>query len=550
MVFEQLSPHLDERQRRLLAGAQARALGRGGIRAVAQAIGMRERTVARGARELAAGALPLGWVRAPGAGRKRSSERDPGLVAALLVLIEPEERGDPMSPLRWTTRSTRALAAELTRQGHPVSADTVADLLHEQGFSLQANAKMLEGKQSPDRDAQFRYLNEQVRAHTEAGQPVLSVDTKKKELLGPFANGGREWRPAGDPVRVADHDFTARADGDRVAPYGIYDLSANTGWVNVGTDHDTAVFAVESLRRWWHGAGAASYPNATQLLITADAGGSNSPRSRVFKAELAALAADTGLDITVCHFPPGTSKWNKIEHRLFSHITHNWRGRPLTSHEVVVNTIAATTTRTGLRVHAELDTGTYPLGVKISDEQLAALPITAHDWHGDWNYTLNHQPPTTTTATTAPTTTRPPRHDSTGWAAPPLTGMTQTDWDQLTTALALPYTAYREAQLHIQRGGPCWRKPAGGHPPALTLEEKLLATVLRTRFGTPQHVLAELFGVVKATISKAQQQITPLLEQSKHTITPAHDRLTTLADLTAYAAAHGITLTPGTKPAC
>jgi hypothetical protein len=324
-------------------------------------------------------------------------------VPALLGLIEPEERGDPMSALRWTTKSTRALAAELTSQGHPVSADTVADLLHEQGFSLQANAKMIEGKQSPDRDAQFRYLNEQVTTHTEAGQPVVSVDTKKvdtkkvdtkkvdtkkKELLGQFANGGREWRPAGDPVRVADHDFTARAAGDRVAPYGIYDLAANTGWVNVGTDHDTAVFAVESLRRWWRGAGTATYPNATRLLITADAGGSNSPRSRVFKAELAALAADTGLNITVCHFPPGTSKWNKIEHRLFSHITHNWRGRPLTSHEVVVNTIAATTTRTGLRVHAELDTGLYPLGVTISDEQLATLPLTTHDWHGDWNYTL------------------------------------------------------------------------------------------------------------------------------------------------------------------
>ena len=544
-VFEQVGPHLDERQRRLLAGAQARAWGRGGIRVVAQASGMRERTVARGAGELAAGAEPLGRVRATGAGRKRSSERDPGLLPALLALIEPEERGDPMSPLRWTTKSTRALAGELTRQGHPVSSDTVADLLHEQGFSLQANAKMIEGKQSPDRDAQFRYLNEQVKTHQEAGQPVLSVDTKKKELLGQFANGGREWRPAGDPVRVADHDFTARATGDRVAPYGIYDLAANTGWVNVGTDHDTAVFAVESLRRWWHGAGAVTYPNATQLLITADAGGSNSPRSRVFKAELAALATETGLDITVCHFPPSTSKWNKIEHRLFSHITHNWRGRPLTSHEVVVNTIAATTTRTGLRVHAELDHGLYPLGVKISDEQLAALPITTHDWHGDWNYTLHRAPTTTTT-----TTTRPPRRDSTGWTAPPLTGMTPADWNQLTTALALPYTAYREAQLHVQRGGPCWRKPAGGHPPALTLEEKLLATVLRTRFGTPQHVLAELFGVVKATISKAQQQITPLLEQRKHTIAPAHDRLTTLADLTAYAAAHGITLTPGTKPAC
>jgi hypothetical protein len=549
-VFEQLSPHLDERQRRLMAGAQARALGRGGIRVVSRATGMRERTVARGAAELAAGVEPSSRVRAPGAGRKRARERDRGLLPALSALIEPEERGDPMCPLRWTTKSTRSLAQELTRQGHPVSADTVADLLHEQGFSLQANAKMIEGKQSPDRDAQFRYLNDQVRAHQDAVQPVVSVDTKKKELLGPFANGGQQWRPAGDPVLVADHDFTARATGERVAPYGIYDLTANTGWVNVGTDHDTAVFAVESLRRWWHGAGAPAYPHATQLLITADAGGSNSHRSRVFKAELAALAADTGLDITVCHFPPGTSKWNKIEHRLFSHITHNWRGRPLTSHEVVVNSIAATTTRTGLRVHAELDTDTYPLGVKISDEQLAALPLTLHDWHGDWNYTLHHH--ALTTPHSAPTATtpahRPPRRDSTTWTAPALTGMTPDDWDQLTTALTLPYTAYREAQLHVQRGGPSWRKPAGGHPPALTVEEKLLVTVLRARFRTPQHVLGALFGVNPATIATAQRQITPLLDQRKHHVEPADTTLTTLDQLTTFAASNGITLTPGTKP--
>ena len=300
-----------------------------------------------------------------------------------------------MSPLRWTTKSTRALAAELTRQGHPVSSDTVADLLHEQGFSLQANAKMIEGKQSPDRDAQFRYLNEQVRAHTERRAAGRQRGHQEEGTARPVrqrraASGARPGTRCGWPTTTSPPAST----GAKVAPYGIYDLTANTGWVNVGTDHDTAVFAVESLRRWWRGAGAQAYPNATQLLITADAGGSNSPRSRVFKAELAALAADTGLDITVCHFPPGTSKWNKIEHRLFSHITHNWRGRPLTSHEVVVNSIAATTTRTGLRVHAELDTGTYPLGVTISDEQMATLPLRRHDWHGDWNYTLDpHQPP-------------------------------------------------------------------------------------------------------------------------------------------------------------
>jgi hypothetical protein len=291
-----------------------------------------------------------------GGGRKRLADLDPGLRPALLALIEPEERGDPMSPLRWTTRSTRGLADELTRQGHPTGPDTVAALLHELGFSLQANAKTIEGTQSPDRDAQFRYLNNRVIEHQDGGEPVVSVDTKKKEMVGEFTNSGRQWRPAGDPIPVRDHDFLDPALG-KVAPYGIYDLAANTGWVNVGTDHDTAVFAVESVRRWWRGQGHDVYPDATRLLITADAGGSNSHRSRVWKSGLADLAAETGLAITVCHFPPGTSKWNKIEHRLFSHITHNWRGRPLTSHEVIVNSIAATTTRTGLRVHAQLDDG-------------------------------------------------------------------------------------------------------------------------------------------------------------------------------------------------
>jgi len=550
-VFAQVGPHLDERQRRLMAGAAARGLGYGGIRLVAGATGMREGTVARGVRELEAGVEPLGRVRAPGAGRKRLAETDPGLVPALLALIEPEERGDPCSPLRWTTKSTRTLAAALTAQGHPVSADTVVDLLHEQGFSLQANAKMIEGRQHPDRDGQFRYLNEQVRAHQDAGEAVVSVDTKKKEQVGNFAGGGREWRPAGDPVRVADHDFAHRGEqGAKVAPYGIYDLAANTGWVNVGIDHDTAAFAVESLRRWWHGAGARDYPHATKLLITADAGGSNSYRSRAWKAELARFAAEAGLVITVCHFPPGTSKWNKIEHRLFSHITMNWRGRPLTSHEVILNTIASTTTRTGLRVRAELDEGTYPTGIKISDEQLATLPITLHHWHGDWNYTLNpHQPPPTPT-TSDPPPARTTRRDSHGWTHPALTGMSTQDWNTLTDQLILPYTARFHTELHVRRGGPCWRKPAGGHPPALTLNEMLLVTVLRARFHMSRRVLADLFGVVDGTIAKAERQIQPLLDQRKHTITPTGTRFQTLAELTTYAIGHGVTLTPKIKPAC
>jgi hypothetical protein len=330
----------------------------------------------------------LGRVRRPGAGRKRALEVDPGLLAALLALVEPEERGDPMSPLRWTTKSLRTLSRELARQGHRVGPDTVAGLLHAQGFSLRGNAKTLEGRAHPDRDGQFVYLNELIKAHQGGGDPVVSVDSKKKERLGDYANGGRTWRPAGEPVRVRSHDFPD-ADTTTAIPYGIYDLSADTGWVNVGIDHNTAAFAVESIRRWWEGAGRHDYPAARRLLITADAGGSNGYRTRTWKSGLAALAARTGLEITVCHFPPGTSKWNKIEHRLFSHITTNWRGRPLTSHQVIVESIAATTTRTGLRVHAELDPARYDLAVTISDAELAALPLTAHHWHGDWNYTLH-----------------------------------------------------------------------------------------------------------------------------------------------------------------
>lgn len=380
-------------------GAEARALGHGGIRLVAQAAGVREATVSAGVDELDAGGEPLGRARRPGAGRRRAADLDPGLRPALLALVEPDERGDPMSPLRWTTKSTRTLAAELTRQGHRVGPDTVADLLRAEKFSLQGNAKTLEGQRHPDRDGQFRYIAEQASAHHDSDDPVISVDTKKKENVGAFRNGGREWRPHGEPAEVSTHDFPNEALGKAI-PYGIYDLAANTGWVNVGTDHDTAAFAVESIRRWWTAVGQTTYPAATRLLITADAGGSNGYRTRAWKAELAAFALATGLTITVCHFPPGTSKWNKREHRLFSHITMNWRGRPLTSHEVIVNTIAATTTRTGLTVTATLDAGTYPDGLKVSDTQMAALPLDRHDWHGDWNYTLRPEPPAPPTAAT------------------------------------------------------------------------------------------------------------------------------------------------------
>jgi hypothetical protein len=542
--FGVVFPHLDERQRRLVMGAEARALGHGGIRLVAQAAGAGEATVSRGVDELEAGAEPLGRVRRPGGGRKRAADLDPGLVPALLALVEPDARGDPESPLRWTAKSTRVLAAELARQGHRAGADTVGDLLRGQGFSLQGNAKTIEGAQHPDRDAQFRYINGQAKAHQDAGDPVISVDTKKKEQVGDFANGGREWRPKGEPERVRTHDFLDR-DLGKAIPYGVYDVAANAGWVNVGTDHDTAAFAVESVRRWWKAMGQAAYPRARRLLITADAGGSNGYRTRAWKAELAAFALDSGLAVTVCHFPPGTSKWNKIEHRLFSHITMNWRGRPLVSHEVIVSSIAATTTRTGLRVHAELDPGSYPEGAKVSDQQMAALPLDRHHWHGDWNYTLRPEPPA------PPSPPAPPAREPerTNWAHPVLTGLDPSDWNQLITALAIPYQAQHDAELYIRRGGPPTRKTAGGHPPALTLAEKTLATVLRQRFQLPVRVLATLFGTAIGTICTAEHQIQPLLTQAGHHIKPTQTRISTLAQLTAYASAHGISLTPKAKPA-
>src|SRR5882724_317541 len=386
--YGSIFPHLDERQRRLLMGAEARALGHGGIRLVARAAGIREATVSLGVDELDCGEEPLGRARRPGGGRKRAADLDPGLRPALLALVEPAERGDPMSPLRWTTKSTRNLAGELTRRGHKVGADTVGDLLREEGFSLQGNAKTLEGTRHPDRDAQFRYISEQAGDHQATADPVISVDTKKKELVGEFKNAGRQWRPKGQPAVTRTHDFPGDSAGKAI-PYGVYDVTADAGWVNAVTDHDTAAFAVESVRRWWNADGSSEYPAARRLLITADAGGSNGYRTRAWKAGLAALAEETGLQITICHFPPGTSKWNKVEHRLFSHITMNWRGRPLTSHDVIINSIAATTTRAGLTVQARLDDGTYPTGVKVSNAQMAALPVSRHPFHGDRNYTLH-----------------------------------------------------------------------------------------------------------------------------------------------------------------
>jgi transposase len=387
--YEALAKVVDERMRRLFAGAEALAIGRGGQAVVARATGLARATVQRGMRELQEPerSAAKGRVRRAGGGRKRTVVSDPSLRADLDRLVEPTSRGDPESPLRWTCKSVRRLAEELRRLGHKTSHRMVAELLHELGYSLQANQKTLEGSHHPDRNAQFEHLNGQVQLQFAAGEPVVSVDTKKKELVGPFKNGGRELRPEGKPEKVRVHDFLIPELG-RVSPYGVYDIGQNEAWVSVGTDHDTAAFAVESIRRWWQSMGQPLYPNARRLLITADAGGSNGYQVRLWKIELQKLADETRLEIGVCHLPPGTSKWNKIEHRLFSAISQNWRGKPLVSHEVVVNLIGATTTTKGLKVQSALDTNTYPAGRTVKDSEFESLYLRRDAFHGEWNYAL------------------------------------------------------------------------------------------------------------------------------------------------------------------
>ena len=387
--FEKLSGVLDERLRRLLAAAEAEVLGRGGTSLVSRATGVSRRAIQVGQAELReGGAQATGRVRRPGGGRKRKTSQDPELERDLERLVESTTRGDPESPLRWTCKSVRRLAEELQGAGHVVSHQLVAELLVKLGYSLQANVKRREGEEHPDRNAQFEYLSGQVRDFLASEQPVISVDTKKKELVGDFKNSGREWRPKGQPCEVRVHDFVIPELG-RVAPYGVYDLRHNDGWVSVGTDHDTATFAVATIRRWWQSMGQAAYPKAQRLLMTADGGGSNGSRVRLWKLELQRLVDELRFPIQVCHLPPGTSKWNKIEHRLFSFISQNWRGKPLTSHEVVVNLIANTTNRKGLRVCCELDSGSYPQGIKVSDQDMAKLNLRRHDFHGEWNYSIH-----------------------------------------------------------------------------------------------------------------------------------------------------------------
>jgi transposase len=552
--LELLLPELDEKSRRLVLGAVALAAGDGGTGAVAKVTGASWQTVADGAAELASGQVAApGRVRRPGAGRRTLAAADPGLVPALLALVEDSSRGDPESPLMWTTKSAKNLAGELAEQGHRCSPQTVWRLLREQGFSTQANAKAAEGRRHPDRDAQFRYIAAQAREHLAAGQPVISVDAKKKEQVGQYAQAGREWRPRGDPVKVRDHSFADDEQGGHAIPYGVYDVAANTGFVNVGTDHNTAALAVESIRRWWNLAGRDAYPGAGRLLVTCDAGGSNGWRNRAWKAGIAALAAETGLEITCCHFPPGTSKWNKIEHRLFSQITLNWRGRPLTSHDVIINTIAAVTTSTGLAVTAVLDTGSYPSGIQISDEQAHDLEdraLTRHGFHGDWNYTLLPA----WRAAPQPRPQPPPPPGAAARAAvldalasPQLTGLPRTGLAGLAASLELPWAAAREQRLHLDRGHSRRARTGPAAPFRYTLETLLLAAIYHHRHGMPCSQIAALLGAHHTTIAAAVQAITGLLGTGHPALAPGPVRLRTPADLRRHAATAQITI-PGPPP--
>ena len=539
--FEGLRGELNERQWRLLLAREALALGRGGIVAVARASGASRRTVSRGIAELEEDRPPApGRVRRAGAGRRRAEDRDPALLDALARLVDPGEMGDPMRVLRWTVRSTRQLARDLAALGHRVEHNTVARLLKQQGFSLQGTARVLAGSSHPDRNAQFEYIAARAADFLGAGCPVISVDTKKKEDIGAFARPGTTWRTAGDPVKVLDHDFSSAAQGKAI-PYGIYDVGANAGYVVVGTDHDTAAFAVAAIRSWWHTRGKDAYPHADRLLITADGGGSNGTRVRAWKAELAHLAAETGLAIHVSHMPPGTSKWNKVEHRLFSFITMTWAGRPLTSYDVALNLIGATTNQGGLTVTAHLDTDRYPTGIEITDAHLAALAIEPHDFHGEWNYTLPPRPGTPPPPRHAPPGTRqrahranhgtprtprtPPPPDSAVTLAasdpraallthPALTGMDRTALDTLATT------------LHAHRP-PTTRN----HPPRLPFHEQLWATVLHEA-GLATTLIAELLGTNDTTTKRAYTTIRPLLHQHGHPITPLPHPLRHTTDLT------------------
>jgi transposase len=522
LKLEVVVPWLNEKQRRLLYAAEARQLGHGGITAVAEAAGVSKGCIQRGLVELEEDAEPSSRVRRPGGGRRPATEKDPELTSTLLELVEDGKRGDPIGPLLWTTKSLRTLADELTARGHQVGRDTVADLLKAAGYSLRGNAKVLEGTHHPDRDAQFTHLNTQVAGFLASGDPVISVDCKKKEIIGLFGQPGQVWTAKDAPVKVLDHDFPSDAEGTAI-PYGIYDLGRNTGYVVVGTDHDTAAFAVAAIRRWWNEQGRHTYPNATRLLITADGGGSNASRAKAWKANLAVLATEIGLPITVCHLPPGTSKWNRVEHRLFSFISMNWRARPLTSLEVAVNLIANTTNRGGLTVTARLDERGYPTGIEIDKQHMAALKIETDAFHGDWNYTMPPQPGVPLPPTEPPL---PKSRPSAGKALdtavvthPALTGLSRTRLDQLT---------YEMRQLATSEGtAPSSRRPK------LTFEQQAWAAILDQR-GVSRSLIAHLLHVSEPHIRTLLKTVGPLLERHGHTSPRITHRLVDPSDLTGY----------------
>jgi Rhodopirellula transposase DDE domain len=548
--LEVLLPELDEKGRRLVLGAVARAAGDGGTGAVAKATGASWQTVADGAAELGSGEIvPAGRVRRAGGGRKRLADSDPGLLPALLALVEDSTRGDPESPLRWTTKSMAHLAGELAAQGHRCSAPTAWRMLREQGFSMQANAKVLEGRaQHEDRDAQFRYISGQAREHMAAGQPVISIDAKKKEQAGDFAQDGREWHRKGGPVQARDHSFPD-PEGGHAIPFGVYDVAANTGFVNVGTGANTASLAVESVRRWWDMTGRHAYPDATRLLVTCDAGGGNGWRNRAWKKGMAQFAQDTGLEVTVCHFPPGTSKWNKIEHRLFSQISHAWRGRPLTSYEVIISTIGAITTSGGLTVTAVLDHGAHPKGQDVSDEEARDIEercLSRHDFRGEWNYALIPVPRPAREPEPEPPPPGWPRH---ALNHPALTGMGPADADALAAALEVPAAAGREHDLYARRGHR--RRSGGGRRPGFPLADLVLAALILSHLGIQQKELAPAFGMSPDIMSRATLPIRALLATTPHPplAPPPEHPPATYAELTAYATRLGITGIPDPLPA-
>jgi hypothetical protein len=548
--LELLLPMLDERARRLVLGAVARSVGEGGTGRVAALAGASWQTVADGAAEVGSGdSAPEGRVRRPGAGRRRLAESDPGLLPALESLVRDSMRGDPQSPLLWTTRSVKRLAGELAAAGHPCAPATVWRTLRAAGYTLQSVSRAAEGRQHPERDAQFRYIAAQAAEHMAAGQPVISVDAKKREKTGNYGQDGREWRPAGDPAVVLSHDFPGK-DGRHAIPYGIWDEAANAGFVNVGTDGNTAALAAESVSRWWQLAGRAAYPQATRLLVTCDAGGSNAAVSRGWKAGLAALAAGTGLDITVCHFPPGTSKWNKIEHRLFSQITLAWRGRPLTGYDVIIDTIGAVTTATGLTCTAVLDESKYPTGLRLPDrimKEIEERQLSRHDWHGEWNYTLLAAPRPAPPPPQPPPAPRPRLLSRDELARPALTGTSP----QAAAALAAALDGrLRERIEHDRRvrHGPRARPPRA-HDSRRRLEtaDYLCAALLKRHLSVPSRITAEVLGIDDSVVRHMIRTITAVLTEARTTLPPPAEpppqqRIRTLNDLRGYAAQHGINI--------